>query len=80
MAEQVKANTVVSIQHSSANDTSSFFDIYNQGGNTGKPKKEKKSKKVVRMAGGQTWEDTSLMDWEDGTFFLVYSWNRIEKQ
>jgi hypothetical protein len=29
-------------------------------------KKDKKSKKMVRMAGGQIWEDNSLLEWEDG--------------
>lgn len=32
---------------------------------TGKGK-GKKSKKIIRMAGGQTWEDPSLLEWDDG--------------
>lgn len=28
--------------------------------------KGKKSKKVVRIAGGQTWEDSSLLEWDEG--------------
>ena len=28
--------------------------------------KGKKNKKIIRMAGGQTWEDPSLLEWDDG--------------
>lgn len=28
--------------------------------------KGKKNKKIIRTAGGQTWEDSSLLDWDDG--------------
>ncbi|XP_059049571.1 RNA-binding protein 42 [Achroia grisella] len=31
-------------------------------------KKEKKSRKVVRTAGGQVWEDVTLLDWPDDDF------------
>ncbi|KAJ8680383.1 hypothetical protein QAD02_016170 [Eretmocerus hayati] len=30
--------------------------------------KGRKNKKIVRMAGGQTWEDPSLLDWDDDDF------------
>ncbi|XP_044017536.1 RNA-binding protein 42 [Aphidius gifuensis] len=30
--------------------------------------KGKKSKKIIRMAGGQTWEDPSLLEWDDDDF------------
>lgn len=30
------------------------------------PIKKKKNKKIVRQAGGQTWEDPSLLEWEEG--------------
>lgn len=30
------------------------------------PSKKKKNKKIVRQAGGQSWEDPSLMEWEEG--------------
>ncbi|XP_013187822.1 RNA-binding protein 42 [Amyelois transitella] len=33
-----------------------------------KAKKEKKSRKVVRTAGGQVWEDVSLLEWPDDDF------------
>ncbi|RVE52623.1 hypothetical protein evm_002742 [Chilo suppressalis] len=33
-----------------------------------KPKKEKKNRKVVRTAGGQVWEDVTLLDWPDDDF------------
>ncbi|XP_026753200.1 RNA-binding protein 42 [Galleria mellonella] len=33
-----------------------------------KVKKEKKSRKVVRTAGGQVWEDVTLLDWPDDDF------------
>ena len=29
-------------------------------------KKKEKKKKFVRMAGGQAWEDNSLMEWDPG--------------
>lgn len=32
----------------------------------GKFDKDKKKKKIVRCAGGQTWEDDSLADWDTG--------------
>ncbi|KAL4715480.1 hypothetical protein ACJJTC_009106 [Scirpophaga incertulas] len=33
-----------------------------------KPKKEKKNRKVVRTAGGQVWEDVTLLEWPDDDF------------
>ncbi|XP_045495035.1 RNA-binding protein 42 [Colias croceus] len=33
-----------------------------------KTKKEKKHRKVVRTAGGQVWEDVTLLDWPDDDF------------
>ncbi|XP_033217953.1 RNA-binding protein 42 [Belonocnema kinseyi] len=30
--------------------------------------KGKKNKKIIRMAGGQTWEDPSLLDWDEDDF------------
>jgi len=33
-------------------------------------KQTKKPKKVIRMAGGQTWEDTSLLNWDTNDFRL----------
>ncbi|XP_072939337.1 uncharacterized protein [Epargyreus clarus] len=33
-----------------------------------KAKKEKKHRKVVRTAGGQVWEDVTLLDWPDDDF------------
>lgn len=35
--------------------------------------KGKKNKKIIRMAGGQTWEDPSLLEWDDGkySFFVT---------
>ncbi|GBO98570.1 RNA-binding protein 42 [Eumeta japonica] len=33
-----------------------------------KTKKEKKNRKVVRTAGGQIWEDVTLLDWPDDDF------------
>uniref|UniRef100_A0A1B6D0Z3 RNA-binding protein 42 n=1 Tax=Clastoptera arizonana TaxID=38151 RepID=A0A1B6D0Z3_9HEMI len=57
MAEKVKTTTVVSI--------SSDPHVPQQS-----KKKEKKNKKMIRTAGGQTWEDSSLMEWEDDDFRL----------
>lgn len=34
------------------------------------PSKKKKNKKIVRQAGGQSWEDPSLMEWEEDDFRL----------
>lgn len=36
-------------------------------------KKEKKNKKLIRTAGGQTWEDHTLAEWEDGEFIRLPS-------
>ncbi|XP_014249165.1 RNA-binding protein 42 [Cimex lectularius] len=33
-------------------------------------RKEKKNKKLIRTAGGQTWEDQTLAEWEDDDFRL----------
>lgn len=35
--------------------------------------KGKKNRKIIRMAGGQTWEDQSLLDWDDGKKIFLYS-------
>lgn len=32
--------------------------------------KGKKNKKIIRMAGGQTWEDPSLLEWDEGWFYF----------
>lgn len=32
--------------------------------------KGKKNKKIIRMAGGQTWEDPSLLEWDEGILFF----------
>ncbi|KAL0267306.1 UNVERIFIED_CONTAM: hypothetical protein PYX00_009616 [Menopon gallinae] len=58
MADSVRASTVVSIQPMGYQEAS---------GSQGK-KKDKKNKKLVRMAGGQIWEDPSLAEWEDDDF------------
>lgn len=58
MAEKVKASLVVSVSHET-----------NLAQPTSK-KKEKKNKKFIRTAGGQTWEDQSLSEWEDDDFRL----------
>lgn len=34
------------------------------------PSKKKKNKKTVRQAGGQSWEDPSLLEWEEDDFRL----------
>lgn len=57
MADSVKASTTVS-----------FHPVL--GSQEGKTKKERKNKKLIRMAGGQTWEDPSLSEWEDGMHLL----------
>lgn len=59
MADSVKASTTVS-----------FHPVVGGADSTGKGKKEKKNKKLIRMAGGQTWEDPSLTEWEDGKIYL----------
>lgn len=59
-------------------DSSSSSKLGTSSGSTdadGKNKKlklskEKKEKKIVRCAGGQTWEDNSLADWDSGSFFF----------
>lgn len=57
MAESVKASTTVSVQPAAM----TYEEMYGTG------KKGKKNKKLIRMAGGQVWEDPSLTEWEDGT-------------
>lgn len=37
-----------------------------------KQQKTKKEKKIVRMAGGQVWEDNSLMEWDPGSFKYLF--------
>jgi hypothetical protein len=65
MAEKVKASTVMvsvgpgSLQSGMAEETTP----------TAGRKKEKKNKKMIRMAGGQIWEDNSLLEWEDGKYY-----------
>ena len=39
-----------------------------------KEKKEKKPKKIIRTAAGETWEDPSLEEWEKG------KWVRLAQQ
>lgn len=34
-------------------------------------KKKEKKKKSVRMAGGQAWEDNSLMEWDPGKYIVI---------
>lgn len=64
MAEKVKASTVMvsvgpgSLQSGTAEETTPAAGR----------KKEKKNKKMIRMAGGQIWEDNSLLEWEDDDF------------
>jgi hypothetical protein len=65
MAEKVKASTVMvsvgpgSLQSGTAEETPPAAGR----------KKEKKNKKMIRMAGGQIWEDNSLLEWEDGKYY-----------
>jgi len=77
MAEKVKASTVmVSVGPGSLQSGTMEEAIPTPG-----RKKEKKNKKIIRMAGGQIWEDNSLLEWEDGEcncqgywyFTVVYS-------
>ncbi|KAL1139425.1 hypothetical protein AAG570_006409 [Ranatra chinensis] len=37
---------------------------------SGQKKKDKKNRKLVRTAGGQTWEDSTLAEWEEDDFRL----------
>ncbi|CAH1403835.1 unnamed protein product [Nezara viridula] len=43
--------------------------VTNMGGGSSK-KDKKKNKKLIRTAGGQTWEDPTLGEWEDDDFRL----------
>ncbi|KAG8230969.1 hypothetical protein J437_LFUL003927 [Ladona fulva] len=38
------------------------------GDDSSAPKKAKKSKKIIRTAGGQQWEDNSLTEWDDDDY------------
>ncbi|PSN44138.1 RNA-binding protein 42 [Blattella germanica] len=64
MAEKVKASTVM-VSVGPGPQQSTNADEATPG--TGR-KKEKKNKKMIRMAGGQVWEDSSLLEWEDDDF------------
>jgi hypothetical protein len=69
--ERVKANAVMvsvgpgSLQSGTADETTPAAGR----------KKDKKSKKMVRMAGGQIWEDNSLLEWEDGKLPVAHLLN-----
>lgn len=34
-------------------------------------KKDKKQKKFIRVSGGQSWEDPTLAEWDDGKLWLI---------
>ena len=38
----------------------------------GSNKEGKKNKKIVRMAGGQIWEDPSLLEWDEGNYLFMF--------
>lgn len=54
---------------------SSIMANANNGDNLSKGK-GRKNKKVLRMAGGQTWEDSSLMDWDEGDKKLISNFRK----
>ena len=43
------------------------------GGKQARDGKDKKAKKVVRAAGGQVWEDETLLEWDSGETFTILS-------
>ena len=59
--------------------TASTSNTANANGETDTNKKFKKhtgkNKKFVRSAGGQTWEDESLAEWDNGNAIL--NWKRL---
>jgi hypothetical protein len=64
MAEKVKASTVMVSVGPGLQQPGTTEEITPTPGR----KKEKKNKKMIRMAGGQIWEDNSLLEWEDGEY------------
>lgn len=74
MADRVKASTVISVGPAITGGGGGGGGGGTEEG-TGVKKKEKKPKKIIRTAGGQTWEDNSLIDWDDGKLmsFIVCS-------
>lgn len=64
MAEKVKATAVVSI----INEPTIQQQIPQPQSSQNKKKdiSNKKNKKLIRTAGGHTWEDTTLGEWEEG--------------
>lgn len=64
MAEKVKASTVMVSVGPGTQQSGTTEETTPTPGR----KKEKKNKKIVRMAGGQIWEDNSLLEWEDGEY------------
>lgn len=59
--------------------TPSTSNAANASGEPDSNKKMKKyngkNKKFVRSAGGQTWEDESLAEWDTGN--VILNWNRV---
>jgi hypothetical protein len=62
MAEKVKASTVMVSVGPGSGATEETTPMPGR-------KKEKKNRKMIRMAGGQIWEDNSLLEWEDGKYY-----------
>jgi hypothetical protein len=65
MAEKVKASTVMVAVGPGSLQSGAAEEMTPAAGR----KKEKKNKKMIRMAGGQIWEDNSLLEWEDGKYY-----------
>jgi hypothetical protein len=68
--KRTKSGAVAALELPHARDVADRLSVGPESLQSGTPaagrKKDKKSKEMVRMAGGQIWEDNSLLEWEDG--------------
>jgi len=72
MVEMVKASQVHSVEKRLAGNPLATGGMQNKvvSDQEAAAKKGKKAKKVIRVAGGQVWEDTSLLNWDSNDYRL----------
>jgi len=72
MVEMVKASQVLSVEKRLAGNPLASGGLQNNvvSDKEDAKRKGKKTKKMIRMAGGQTWEDQSLLNWDSNDYRL----------
>lgn len=72
MVEMVKASQVHSVEKRLAGNPLATGGMQNKvvSDNDAATKKGKKAKKIIRVAGGQVWEDSSLLNWDSNDYRL----------